>query len=141
MPDLYFHRAGPALIPADDRAEEWLQRQKDGRPQILKISSPRNPQFHKKAFKLLGYAYANSEQDPLPPFERWREDLTILAGYFDVRGLPNGQVAVSARSISFGSMDQETFEAWYSAMIDAILKHVLTQHTKDEVVRQVLAFG
>lgn len=139
MPDLYYTKQGPAMHPADDRAMEWHAKQKTGEWLLLKVSSPRNPKFHRKAMALLNYAYDNSDHDC--PFDAWRRALTILAGYYDTVTLPSGKARVEAQSISFAAMDEETFEQWYSAMIDVILKHVLTTHTEQEIVDQIVRFG
>ena len=40
---------------------------------------------------------------------------------------------VEAKSLSFASMDQDEFEACYSALINAAIKHVF-QNTRDEQI-------
>ena len=138
--ELYYTKSGHCMIPADDRAKEWHDKQPAGEWLLLRVSSPRNVKFHRKAMALLNYAYDNSEQEDKAPFDAWRRTLTIAAGYYDIVVLPSGNSHLEAKSIAFAAMDEETFSAWYSAMIDAILKHVLTEHTRQDVIDNVLGF-
>ena len=76
-------------------------------------------------------------------FDRFREDVLILAGFCSVTYAINGDVKMLADSISFGSMDQEKFEEVYSKVVDVILKHILKNYTRDDldnVVNEILSF-
>ena len=69
--------------------------------------------------------------------ERFRKDITILAGYHEMTYRLNGDVRVEAKSISFGSMQEDEFEKLYSACIDVIINKVCTQYTEYELRKQV----
>jgi hypothetical protein len=76
-------------------------------------------------------------------FEQFRADIVILAGYYETAIRLNGDTRVTAKSISFGSMDQGEFDRLYSATVDVILARVLTKYTRDDlnaVIDRLLAF-
>jgi hypothetical protein len=125
----------------------------------VSVKRIRNYEFHKKFFALVNYAYEFWEPAPLPdsPEHRWRKkvtpeknmdrfrkDLTILAGWYDAHYRVNGEVRIEAKSISFAAMDEDEFEKLYSATIDVILKHVCTQMTEErlrDIVDDILRFA
>ena len=140
-------RPDGSLAPYGDESIEASAKIKTGRLVTATVRQMRNYEFHKKVFALVDFAF-NIWTDTLPPKQykgqdvqpnktRFRKDLTILSGYyepvFDVRG----EMRLEADSISFASMDQETFEKLFSAMIQATLSNILT-HTKitEEDVRK-----
>jgi hypothetical protein len=76
--------------------------------------------------------------------DRFREEVTILAGYYDVVASLGGSVRLKAKSIAFANMEEDEFERLYSAVINVILQKVLTTWTRedlDDVVDQVLRFA
>ena len=104
-----------------------------------------------KYFALLNFAFENWEPtclvkearnavrlSPEKNFDQFREDIIILAGFYNTFWRVDGTPRIKAKSISFGSMDEIEFEKLYTATIDAIVKHVLTGYTGDSL-RQVLA--
>jgi hypothetical protein len=127
-------RSEVGLLPADNDTREWFAKLRIGASVLAKVVQPRNPAFHRKFFALLQYGFEHwaETQQPQeykgeavqPNFERFRKDITILAGY----GRPvvniRGDVRMEADSISFGSMSAETFEKLYSAVIDVLLTRV-----------------
>lgn len=145
-----------ALLPADDEQAALIKSLPTGGLVRAKISRVRNPQFMRKYFALLNYAYA-MWQETQPPrewrgqevrtsFERFREDVQILAGFgepvFNVRG----EMRLQSKSISFANMSETDFEQLYSHVIDVLLQKVLhsdrlTPEKLRTYVDQVLAFS
>ena len=112
---------------------------------------PRNYKFLQKFMVLMQYSFDNWEPDQVTykgeivakEFNRFRKDITIMAGHHYTTFDFNGNVHLHAKSIAFGSMEEEDFEKLYSAVIDVILKKVLTNYSRedlDEVVRNILSF-
>ena len=148
-----------SLVPASDADKELLDKIKSGQIVTLIYSRMRNYQFHKKWWALVSFAFDYWEPPEIEPdpekkwmksvtpeksMERFRKDLTIMAGYYDATYRVDGSVRIEAKSISFGSMSEDEFEKLYSATVDVVLKHVCTQFTGkmlDEVVDQVLSFA
>lgn len=114
----------------------------------------RNAAFHRKLFALFNLAFdywqpgeVNSKYGvPEKNFDRFRKDLTILAGHYHNVIRLDGSVRVEADSLSFGSMDQETFNNLYSNILDVILKRIPQMgewgaDKVNEIVNQVLEFA
>jgi hypothetical protein len=137
-----------ALIPANDIEAEKLNHWQAGTPLKVKVTKPRNYEFHKKWFALVQLAYESWEPKPLEPdkfkgvapeknFDQFRKDLTILAGYYTATYRLDGSTRIEAKSISFGSMNEYEFAELYSSTVDVILKRVLTTYTKEDLDRVI----
>lgn len=83
-------------------------------------SKPRNLRFHKKFFALLNMVYENQEQ--YNNIEHLRKDLTISAGYYDLRFNIEGVKVQEAKSISFAKMDELEFSEFYNRIVDVVVK-------------------
>lgn len=145
------------LVPATEDDAELLGKLKLGQGVKMKFTRVRNLNFHRKFFALmrLGYDFwgGPAELDkasfrmkalldeagitPEKSFDGFRQDVVILAGHYDAYYRLNGEVRLEAKSIAFGSMDEDEFEALYSKVIDVILKRVCTQYTEAELRKQV----
>lgn len=112
---------------------------------------PRNYRFHKKFFALLtvGFeawhpALEHNGLKVQKDFERFREDVTILAGYYTRTWGLDGRMRLDAQSISFAHMEEPEFEKLYSRVIDVLLDKVLTNYKSreevDAVVMRILEF-
>lgn len=143
--------AGGILVPVDDEAAAELQKIKTGTVVSVEVKRVRNYQFLKKFFALLNLAFDAWEPavtefkgEPIKKnFDRFRNDITVLAGYYEATVNMRGDVRMVAKSISFGSMEQSEFDKLYSAVIDVILQRILTNYTRDdldEVIDRVLRF-
>lgn len=120
----------------------------------IKTVQKRNGKFHRKFFALLNVGYEawdpgrkHKTHKGLPVgknFEQFREDVTILAGYYEQTFGIDGAMKLKAKSISFASMEQPEFEELYSAVADVLLEHVLSNYANraqlDEVVNKVMGF-
>lgn len=140
----FIKQPGGVLIPADDMEVERLTKFKTGEMYEVEIKRVRNPQFHSKVFVFLNFCFAHwrSEReflDERSQFDVFRNHLTVLAGYYDTFVGIHGDVRIEAKSLSFGSMSQEEFEACYNAMINAAIKHIF-QTTDQNTYDQLLSF-
>ncbi|WOB06528.1 DUF1367 family protein [Piscinibacter gummiphilus] len=136
---------GGALIPLDDEQAEKIRKFKPGGVIRANIAQARNAAFHRRWFKLVNWAYdiwsetaempTHRGQPIQPNFEKFRKDVTILTGYRHMVVGVNLEIRWEADSISFASMDNETFESLYSKTIDVIIGKVLSDPklTADEV--------
>jgi len=95
---------------------------------------PRNYEFHKKFFALIKMLFDNQEY--YKNIEHLRKDLTVAAGYYELRHGLNGEV-LEAKSISFGSMDEIEFNKLYNAVINVIVERFGfdKQHIIDNVLQ------
>lgn len=130
------------LAPLTDGDREEVAKLKTGHVIEVKITRKRNPMFHRKFFALLGVAFDYWQEAPVtveyhgqrvrPNFERFRKDITILAGYYDPTYNINGELRLEARSISFSSMEEPDFEKLYSSVLDVVLERILAKAGFDE---------
>lgn len=140
------------LVPADPEAEESYKKLKMGGIVMADIRQIRNPKFLRKYFALLSIGFDNWRPKPInikygvpqKSFDRFREDVTILAGYYHVVVRLNNEVRIEADSISFAKMTEETFEKLYNQTINVLLTHVyasnVTRQELDTMVNSYLSF-
>lgn len=116
----------------------------------LNESGVNNYKFHKKLFALFDFAYEAWEpgelqdlrfagQKPQKNFDRFRKDLTILAGYFEYLPRLNGEPRVEAKSLKFDLMDDGEKERLYSNVINVVLQRILVNYDRpglEEVLRR-----
>ena len=131
--EILLTKTNATLAPADMHASEYVYKLKPGATLIADVRQPRNPLFHRKFMSLLrvGFEYWQpGEVDkkhgvPEKNFDQFREDVTILAGFYFPVVRTDGTVRIKAKSISFASMDEEEFERLYQAILTVLLERVL----------------
>ena len=116
---------------------------------------PRDKIKHRKFFALLNVGFDAWEpgrkhktykgREVAKDFERFREDVTILAGFYEQTFDLRGKMSLKAKSISFANMDDIEFERLYSAVARVLLEKVLTTYAGreelDEIVEKIMRFG
>ncbi|MEE8128175.1 DUF1367 family protein [Candidatus Vondammii sp. HM_W22] len=156
MPEALLSKTPDGFIPLSDEDSEAMRRVKIGEVIRVRWTKPRNLRFFRKWWALVNFAFDHWETGelvdpklkgifPEKNMERFRKDLTILAGHYDSFYRIDGTVRIEAKSISFAQMKEGDFDKFYSATIDAILKYILTNYQREDleqVVEQLLAgFG
>jgi hypothetical protein len=136
----------------DQAAEEASRLHKIGMPVMIDVTGVRNPKFHRKYFVLLnlGFDYwepslEHKGRKVEKCFERYREDVAILSGYYTVVWSLTGEPRLKAKSISFAKMEQDEFDKLYGASIQVLLDKVMehkgwTREKVDEAVNNILRF-
>lgn len=102
-------------------------------PIEFEFKKVRNYKFHKKFFALLNLVFEN--QEVYNNIEHLRKDLTISAGYYDLRHNFEGVEIVEAKSISFAKMDEIEFSEFYNKILDVVVKwlNIDKQNIIDEI--------
>lgn len=142
------------LMPLDESGAEMLKRIKQGAAVKCDVTEIRNYPFLKKFFALLnlGFSYWEPAEllegkygKPKKNFDKFRDQVTILAGYYEAYIDINGNERVAAKSISFASMKQDEFEKLYSAVLDVLLERIFVGYTDENVIKmaeqQLLGFA
>lgn len=122
------------LAPADDEARETARKWKIGALLRVDAKQMRNGPFFRKWWALvqLGYDYWAETCTPmeykgksvLPNFNRFRKDVTVLAGFYEATWNIKGEMRVEAESLKWSSMSEETFTKLYDATINVLLRMV-----------------
>lgn len=157
--DFLFQKSTTGLVTACEEAAEWLAKKKLGATILVEPREMRNGAYFKKWFALIEFAYGHwSEtvkpiefkgQPVRPSFLRFRKDLTIWCGYYEPVVNLKGEVRIEALSISWASMDEETFCKLFDATIQVLLAKVFNgrvcRHWSEAelrgVVEEVLRFA
>jgi hypothetical protein len=144
--------ANGALVPVDQHGIDYIAKMKLGAGMSCMVKKHNNVQFHRKIFALANLAYEAWEpvatthkgEVVAKNFDQFRDDLTILAGFYETRVRLNGDIRFIAESWSFASMTDEKKDRLYNSIINVVLSRILTKYTRDDldnVVNQVLAFA
>lgn len=141
---------GLNLVPFDPQAEEFIGKLKSGEGAWVEVKKCRNPKFHRKFFALLNLAFEAWEPEEgakeyrgqaiAKNFDRFREDVTILAGHYEATYNIRGDVRLRAKSIAFGSMDDFEFNDLYRDVFNVCWDMVLkkARYESPEQVEQIL---
>lgn len=76
--------------------------------------------------------------------ERFRKDLAIVCGFFEVVTDVKGRTKIEAASISFANMSEATFSDLYNATLDYGLAHIAKHKTRGDIeawVAQLMDFA
>ena len=118
MPTDIICRAVPGGLMAVNGVEAEKLEQFRGKDVMVKISQPRNIQFHRKYFALLGTArdLADTEYNA----EQFRAYVTVGAGYCEFITDSDGGVVAIPKSVSFAAMSEDEFERLYQDTLNFI---------------------
>lgn len=157
--DIVLVKKQGVMVPATDADVEKLAKIKPGQG----LAGPWRKQhermlwMHKKFFKMLEYAF--DVWEPEPPDsektkieyeeafgawtfrgipiqknrERFREQMIILAGFYEPEWDINGNLRLKAKSMSFANMEQDEFDVLYYAVHDVIRQRILTNYSREEL--------
>lgn len=149
MSTIFLRKTPGGFVPEGGRDQDALRRFKIGEVVKAEVTKPRNLVFFRKWWALVDVGFGLWEelcppmqfrgQEVRPNPERFRKDLTILAGYGHPVINLNGEVRFEADSIAFGNMSEEDFEKLYSATIDVILNKVLAGKVSEARLREMVS--
>jgi hypothetical protein len=113
----------------------------------IEIKKERNPDFHRKVFSFFRFCFdywfsgVDGPEYTNKQFEIFRNNMTVLCGcgYYDTLYTINGDSRVEAKSLSYGSMAQQDFEAFYQKLITVAMKKIFNSSDK-ETFNKLLSF-
>ena len=103
---------GGFLAPVDDDGLNALAKIPQGELVTVELTRPRNPRWHNMYWHLVGLLLDNSDGQYGPTKEAVSDFLKIAVGHVADNGEP--------LSISFKSMEQTEFEAFYASVCDVV---------------------
>lgn len=132
--------ATPADQDAWSKFRRKLETMKPGKWLRIEASSPRNGKHHRKMFALLQLVAENSET--YNTVEKALVAVKLIVGHFEPAVHPQtGELIQVPKSIAYESMDQDAFEAFYSAALDGVLQHILPtmdRETADHLMEMIV---
>ena len=136
--------------PSSEEVAEQLLAMPDGLYEV-EVSRKRNPQFLRKYHALIDVLFAMWEPQAVDHNgkqahknrTRFRKDIAIATGHYEIVVRLDGTARAEATSISFASMGEEEFEMLYSRTIDYALAKVVhgSREQIDNQVAQILDFA
>lgn len=139
------------FAPADEESEQAIAKYGAGEIVSCIVHRARNYRFFRKWWSMIGFAYGiwthrfdgqgvmYHGMPVLPSKNRFRKDVTILAGFYEPTYRFDGSMRLEAQSISFESMSEETFEQLYDKSIDVIIQKVIPDaRLSNEQLRQAV---
>lgn len=155
MAEVFLIKRCGVLMPASEADTETLSAIHDGETVRADIKRPRNVAFHKKYFALLDVLFNIFEPvitgdkwyggvQPVKNRDRFRKDIAIATGHYDLVVNIKNEVRAEAKSISFSAMDETQFSELYSRTLDyGLLKiaHGKTRADIDNWVSQIMDFS
>ena len=138
--------SGGIFSALNDFELEKLNKFKTGEAYEIELRLPRNPTFLKKVMVFFHFCFEHWDGDkahehcsPQEQFNRFRKDLTILAGFYEQSFRLNGELRTEAKSLSFASMSEEEFQECYNGLIRASMKHIF-KSSSDETYQKLIGF-
>lgn len=135
------------FIPDTEKDWEAAKRFKLGSVAKAEVTNPRNLRFFRKWFALVQVGYEMWEETGIraeyrgeeirPNFERFRKDVTILAGHCHAVVNLRGEVRLEADSIAFGSMDEEIFEKLYNTTLTVLVHKVMRGRVSEARLKEM----
>jgi hypothetical protein len=146
---MLLHKTYATFHPVDEESAEEIMALPNGTYECT-LTRKRNPQFLRKYFALLDVAFhiwepALSDYNGKPVVKnrtRFRKDIAIATGFYELTVNIKGEVRAEAKSISFAAMDETEFDKLYNLTIDYLLAKVI-QGDKEQLnnhVAQILDF-
>lgn len=137
---------GGLFRPFDDMEQEKTIRFKTGELYEVDIKLTRNPGFHRKVFAFFNFCekyWSGNEVmehgTPEAQRKRFRNDLTVFAGYYTPSIGIDGSINLDAKSLAYANMEQEEFEHFYTSLINAACKHIF-KDADENIYNRLLSF-
>ena len=123
-----------ALRPADELAEEVLQKIPSGTLVSVDVKRGRSLPMHRKFWKMIQIVTDN--QTAYPNAEAVCAAFKVATGHCTYIETPVGRCALP-KSISFANMDQSEFETFYEKAVDYCTTTVIPNLNSHDLKREV----
>ncbi len=148
---IHLLKTGDAFCPATEEDKETFDKLKRDGFFECTVKQKRNSAFHRKFFAMIGVGFdafdpPDTKYKGMPifkDFDRFRKDVIIAAGFYEIVFDIRGRLRFKHESMSFGSMSQDRFEKLYNGCCQVLLNNVLSKYTRgdlDAVVEELIRF-
>jgi len=128
-------RTFSGFVACDEQAAEEFRRVPVGKPVYIEIKAARNPRQHRLLFALLGVI---AEAGDFPSTDAALIALKLATGHVDhVHVDKDGTMCLVPKSISYASMAQTEFAAWFETAVRVVVQRWLPSMTDDELKMQI----
>lgn len=141
MTKAVFKRRGQTLIPTDSEGQDLLAAIRDGREVVVEVRAARNPRFHRLFFAVLNFCVQHcidreTGEVRFSSIEHAKTAIKIATGEVDTYiDADSGKTFFIPRSISFASMDETRFAAFFDRAVYVIAERWMPAGTTPESVR------
>jgi hypothetical protein len=132
--ELLLVKSQQILLPGTDDAALWLSKKKQGATILGDFHEMRNGAFFRKWWSLVKYAFDQWSETCEPEeyrgmpvqanFDRFRKDVTILAGFRVPVWNVRGELRVEAESLKWAKMNEARFAQLFEATLQALTQCV-----------------
>ena len=124
---------GGTLAPADGPSADYIAKMRLGAGLRGEFKRARSIPKHRRMWVLFTFAFdmwdapqlEYNGQQVAKSLDRFRKDVTILAGYYEAVTNLRGEVRLEAKSLSFANMEQDEFDAVYRAVLTVVWDRIL----------------
>ena len=127
-----FRRGEHGLVPLDDELPGW-KRIKHGDIVDIEYVQPRSQKFHRLFFALLKLVADNQEKYSM---DEILDVVKIGAGHTRVIAMPGDFVFRVPKSISFASLDDDEFAAFFRSAVDFVISDLIP-FNREALLREV----
>lgn len=144
MPKLTALCTEKGFIPVRPYDIDEFKKCKTGQEFLLVIRFIRSPEFHRKYFAMLRFAYQNLPEKfagTYPTSELFRKTVQVMAGEYDrTWNLDTGEEIVMPKSIAYESLDNAQFSSLYDRVCDVLLRNFFEGMTKQDIIDNLTSF-
>ncbi len=134
------HSLHECLRATDEEGERMLQRLPAGELIEVDVRRPRNLKMHRLFYALMNLVWANVPHDTYPTVDSLIVRMKIDTGHRTEMRFPTEGGFVTAyipRSISFATMAQDEFDAFYQRCCDWVVREVIPGITNEELLAEI----
>ena len=136
MTKAVFRKRGRSFIPIDQEGLDVLSHIHDERDVVIEIKQARWPKHHRLFFALLKFMVEHTPY--FETIEQAKTAIKIATGEVDTYIDEHGKTFFILRSISWGSMEQTRFAAFFDRAVFVITDRWMPPNTTEESVRAEL---
>lgn len=124
------------LEPVDDAGRDFLAKIAAGSVVSAEVKRPRNIGHHRKFFALVNMIWQNQTRYKSP--DELLDAIKVHIGHATAMTLRDGTEVRVPKSISFASMDQAAFDAFWDRVVQVVCAEIIPGLNRDDLERELL---